>query len=125
MRVYHAEALQLLRQAGALISDENLVRIPPDLVEWALVGAPSRIVLCRRGSSEAAVKMEGMNTSFGSGSDCPNFLDPRTGEHRLFKAVDVIDCIRLVDALEELDFCMSMGIPPMWMASAPTATSLP
>ncbi len=111
VRVYHAEALQLLRQAGALISDENLVRIPPDLVEWALAGAPSRIVLCRRGSSAAAVKMEGMNTSFGPGSDCPNFLDPRTGEHRLFKAADVVDCIRLVDALEELDFCMSMGIP--------------
>src|SRR5690554_3741048 len=68
VRVYHAEALQLLRRAGALIIDENLVRFPSELVEWALDGAPSRIVLCKRGSSEVAVKMEGMNSSFGPGS---------------------------------------------------------
>jgi trimethylamine--corrinoid protein Co-methyltransferase len=55
--------------------------------------------------------MEGMNVSFGTGSDCPNYLDPNTGKQRLFRTQDVIDCIRLVDALPQLDFCMSMGIP--------------
>jgi trimethylamine--corrinoid protein Co-methyltransferase len=48
---------------------------------------------------------------FGTGSDCPNYLDPRTGERQPFTFADVADCIRVVDALPELGFCMSMGIP--------------
>ena len=109
--VHHAEALELLCSAGALVSDEKLVRFPPELVEWALTQVPSRIALCRRGSSEVAINLEGERASFGTGSDCLNYLDPRSGRHRLFTAADVVDCIRLVDAVSELDFCMSMGIP--------------
>jgi trimethylamine--corrinoid protein Co-methyltransferase len=52
-----------------------------------------------------------MEVSFGTGSDCLHYLDPRTGEHRLFTSPDVVNCIHLVDELPELDFCMSMGIP--------------
>jgi trimethylamine--corrinoid protein Co-methyltransferase len=111
VRVYHHEALELLRQTDALITDGNLVKLPPGLVEWALQQAPSRIALCRRGSSEVVAPLEGRLVSFGTGSDCPNYLDPRSGERRPFKAADVIDCIHLVDALPELSFCMSMGIP--------------
>ncbi len=48
---------------------------------------------------------------YGPGSDCPNYLDPRTGSRRPFRTADVRECIRLVDALPEIDFCMSMGIP--------------
>lgn len=87
------------------------MRFPPGLVEWAVKQAPSRVVLCRRGGSQAATRLEGMEVSFGTGSDCLRYLDPRTGEHRLFTSRDVVDCIRLVDALPELGFCMSMGIP--------------
>ena len=53
VRVYQDEALDLLRQTDAVITDENLVRFPPGLVEWALAQAPSRVALCRRGSSQA------------------------------------------------------------------------
>ncbi|NIO68169.1 MAG: trimethylamine methyltransferase [Anaerolineae bacterium] len=111
VRVYHEEALELLRQTDAVITDENLVRFPPGLVEWALKQAPSRIALCRRGSNQVAAPLEGREVNFGPGSDCPNYLDPRTGERRPFTAADVMDCIHVVDALPELDFCMSMGIP--------------
>ncbi len=111
VRVYHREALELLRQSDAIISDENLVRFPPGLVEWAVAQAPSRLVLCKRGSSEVAARLEGMEVNFGTGSDCLHILDPRTGENRLFTSKDVIDCIHVVDALPELAFCMSMGIP--------------
>jgi trimethylamine--corrinoid protein Co-methyltransferase len=110
-RVYHPEALRLLSETAAVISDGNLVRFPPGLVEWALAQAPSTVTLCRRGSNQPLIRMEGMNVSLGTGSDCPNYLDPHTGKQRLFTTQDVIDCIRLVDVLPELDFCMSMGIP--------------
>lgn len=111
VRVDHARALALLKETDAVITDGNLVRFPPALVEWALTGPPSRIALCKRGSSEAAIRMEGREVSFGTGSACPNYRDPRTGERRLFTEADVIECVRLVDALPELDFCMSMGVP--------------
>ena len=74
-------------------------------------GPPSRIALCRRGSSQPPIRMEGREVSFGTGSACPNYLDPRTGERRPFTEADVIGCVRSVDALPELDFCMSMGMP--------------
>jgi len=110
-RVYHDEALKLLRQTDALVSDENLVRFPAGLVEWALAQAPSRITLCHRGSDQVVAPLEGREVNFGTGSDCPNTLDPRTGERRPFTAGDVIDAIHVTDALPELSFCMSMGIP--------------
>jgi trimethylamine---corrinoid protein Co-methyltransferase len=111
VRVFHPEALNLLRQTEAVITDDNLVRFPPGLVEWALRQAPSRVALCKRGSGEVAARLEGMEVNFGTGSDCLRYLDPRTGEHRLFTTKDVVDSIHLVDALPELAFCMSMGIP--------------
>jgi trimethylamine---corrinoid protein Co-methyltransferase len=120
VRLYHAGALDLLRETDAVIGDEEqaadgsrqaLVRFPPGLVEWALRQAPSSIALCRRGTSQVAAPLEGRQVSFGPGSDCPNYLDPRSGAHRRFTTADVIDCIHVVDALPALDFCMSMGIP--------------
>jgi trimethylamine--corrinoid protein Co-methyltransferase len=111
VRVYHEGALELLRQSDAVISDENLVRFPPGLVEWALESAPPRIALCERGSNRVAAPLEGRLVSFGTGSDCPNYLDPRTAQRRPFTREDVIDSIHVVDALPELSFCMSMGIP--------------
>jgi trimethylamine---corrinoid protein Co-methyltransferase len=111
VRVFHPEALDLLRQTEAVITDGNLVRFPPGLVEWALRQAPSRVALCKRGGGEVSARLEGMEVNFGTGSDCLRYLDPRTGEHRLFTTKDVIDCIHLVDALPELAFSMSMGIP--------------
>ncbi len=111
VRVYHREALDLLRQTEAVITDDNLVRLPPGLVEWALRQTPSRIALCKRGSSEVMARLEGMEINFGPGSDCLRYLDPRTGEHRPFTTKDVIECIHVVDALTEMSFCMSMGMP--------------
>jgi trimethylamine--corrinoid protein Co-methyltransferase len=111
VRVHHQEALKLLAETDAVITDQNLVRFPPGLVEWALSRAPSRIALCKRGSDELSAPLQGRHVNFGPGSDCPNYLDPRTGQHRPFTTADLIGAIHLVDALPELSFCMSMGIP--------------
>jgi trimethylamine--corrinoid protein Co-methyltransferase len=111
VRVYHDEALNLLRQTDAVLIDGNLVRFQPGLVEWALAQAPSRIPLCRRGSDEVIAPLEGRIVSFGTGSDCLTYLDPRTEERRPFTSTDVVDCVHVVDAMPEMQFCMSMGIP--------------
>lgn len=111
VRVHQEEALALLKEAGAFISAENLVRMPASLVEGALKQAPSIVGLCSRGSDRLAVQLEGRRVSFGPGSDCPNYLDPRTGRRQPFTVADQVDCIHIVDALPELDFVMSMGIP--------------
>ena len=118
VRVYHRPAVDILRQGGATVTDDNLVRIPPALVEWALAQAPTQVTLCRRGDTRPSVILAGHNVHYGPGSDCPNYLDPRTAARRPFRTADVVDCIRLVDALPELDFCMSMGIPSEWAGSA-------
>lgn len=111
VRVFHSGALDLLSQTDAVITDQNLVRFPAGLVAWALEQAPPRVALCRRGSNHVAAPLEGRKVNFGTGSDCLNYLDPRTGERRPFTTPDVVDAIHVVDALPELDFCMSMGIP--------------
>jgi trimethylamine--corrinoid protein Co-methyltransferase len=111
VRVHHDGALDLLRRTDAVAMDGNLVRFQPGLVEWALKQAPSRVALCRRGSDEILAPLEGRLVNFGPGSDCPNYLDPRSGERRPFTTGDMVDAIHLVDALPEMAFCMSMGIP--------------
>ena len=110
VRVRCDEALELLRGAGCLISDRDLVRFPAAVVEEALLHAPSRIVLCTR-SGEPRVRLEDDRTFFGTGSDLPNFLDLATGERRPSRLSDVADTARLADSLPNLDFVMSMALP--------------
>ena len=111
VRIYHEEALALLKQTGSVVIDDNLVRFQPGIVEWAIRQPPRRIPLCRRGGDEVVAPLEGRLVTFGTGSDCRKYLDPRTGQRRLFTSSDLIDCAHVVDALPELQFCMSMGIP--------------
>ena len=118
VRVHHEEALALLRDAGCAVTDGNLVRIPPGLVEWALQQAPSTIALCRRGTSTATVRLTPGESSFGPGSDCPNYLDPGTGQRRPFTLADLESCVRLADALPQISFLMSMGIPRDYSGNA-------
>ncbi len=54
--------------------------------------------------------LEGRNAYYGTGSDCNNILDTFTGEYRPFAEADMIDAIRLCDALKHVDFVMSMGL---------------
>jgi trimethylamine--corrinoid protein Co-methyltransferase len=110
VRFYHQQALDMLKQAGAFVSEGNLVKFPAAMVDEAIASAPSRIILCDR-DGEASVFLEGTKVWFGTGSDCLNFLDPETGEHRPFTRADIIDGYRLCDALPNIHFVMSIGIP--------------
>ena len=110
VRFFHQGALDMLGQAGAFISDGNLVKFPSSLVESAIASTPSRIVMCDR-NGEPAVFLEGTKVHFGTGSDCLNLLDPFTGEHRKFTQADIMDSYRVCDALPNIHFVMSNGLP--------------
>lgn len=106
--VRNEEATAMLAEAGANV-DADRVRIPSDLVEAALETAPSSVPIYDR-SGDVAMLLEGSRTHFGTGSDCPSTLDPQTGEHRASTKADVGRIARLCDGLDNIDFCMSMGI---------------
>jgi trimethylamine--corrinoid protein Co-methyltransferase len=108
--VHSPEGLDLLRKAGAAI-DGNCAKIPPSLVEWALASAPDSFCLYQRGTDQVAIRLDGEGVYFGPGSDTLHYLDPRSGIRREFTTADLVDCIHLVDALPEIGFAMSSGVP--------------
>lgn len=109
VRLYESRAVEILRSRGATLEDGNLVKIPASLVEWALSVAPKQAALYNR-HGQPAMNLEGYNTYFGTGSDCPNVLDLRTRERRPGVLQDVIDATIVCDALPNIDFLMSFAI---------------
>ena len=108
MAVRDAAALALLRKAGARVEGER-VRMKAGLVERALKTAPKSIQVYNR-PGEPAMRLEGWNSYYGTGSDCPSAIDPDTGRHRSSTKADVGRLALLCDRLANIDFCMSMGI---------------
>jgi trimethylamine--corrinoid protein Co-methyltransferase len=66
-------------------------------------------VLCDR-NGRRVMPLERNNVFFGPGSDCPNVLDHRTGARRPGTLQDIVDGIRVCDALPNIDFLMSICI---------------
>ena len=104
----HAAALALLKKAGATVDGER-VRMKARLVDQALKTAPKSIQMYNR-AGEPAMRLEGWESYFGTGSDCPSAIDPETGRHRASTKADVGRLARLCDQLGNIDFIMSMGI---------------
>jgi trimethylamine--corrinoid protein Co-methyltransferase len=109
-RLHHQDAVDLLQRGGADVSDGNLVRIPPSMVETAFATVPRRVVLYNRGG-EPTIPLEGQSCFYGPGSDCMNLIDHRTGERRKPLLRDVVEGTTVCDALSNIDFVMSMVLP--------------
>ena len=110
LRFHHKGALEMLKKAGAFISDGDLVKFPSHLVQEALASAPGRVIMCDR-EGKPTMPLEGNQVHFGTGSDCIYLLDPKTGQHRSFVEADLPDAYHLCDALPNIHFVMSVGIP--------------
>ncbi len=108
-RVYGEEGLALLREAGCPIRDGDLVNIPSWLVQKSLQTTPRRIVIAGRDRSKR-VYLENEKINFGTGSDCPNLIDPYTDQVRNYTFKDVYNAARISDALPNIDFHMSLGL---------------
>lgn len=110
-RVCHPAGRDLLERNGARIEDEDRVYLPPDLIQWAIEKAPDHITIFDR-LGRPAMELARSNVYFGTGSDCQYLLDPETARPRDFLFKDMVDAIRLADALPHIDFVMSMGLAP-------------
>jgi trimethylamine--corrinoid protein Co-methyltransferase len=108
--LHDAEAVERLHGAGARVTDDGRVHVPSDLVARALETAPRTLRLHDRDGTPA-FDLRDDNVFFGPGSDCLNVLDHRTGERRKAVLADVRDGLRLVDALPNMRFAMSMFLP--------------
>jgi len=109
VRVYHQEALELLLEEGAYVSDDTLVHIPAAMVEEAVAEAPSRIVVAGRDRSKK-IALERNHIYFGTGSDCPFVRDPYNNERRRYTYEDNYNAARIADSLPHIDFYMPLGL---------------
>jgi trimethylamine---corrinoid protein Co-methyltransferase len=109
VRLFEPEAIELLKSKGAIIDEGNRAYISSELVEWALSTAPKGITLYNRHGQEAMI-LEGHNMYYGTGSDCPNVIDPINGQRRPGRLQDVVDATIVCDALPNIDFLMSFCI---------------
>jgi trimethylamine--corrinoid protein Co-methyltransferase len=107
--VHQSRAREILAEGGARV-DGIRVRIPEYLVEDALRKAPRRMTIYDR-NGRVALRAQDYNTYYGGGSDCLHVLDHHTGRRREPLLKDVADAARLMDALPELDFVMSLFLP--------------
>ena len=107
--IHHSETIERLRRAGATVLDDQRLCIPAELVAQAVQSAPASVTIYDR-NGIPAMFLEEENVYYGTGSDCPNLLDSFSGARRDFLFKDVQDAVRLVDALPNIDFSMSMGL---------------
>lgn len=110
VRLELPRAVELLRGAGARVDADGIVRIPPELVDWALERAPHSFTIFDQ-TGEPAMVLDGERTFYGPGSDCLNLLDHRTGARREPTMADVAAGISVVDALPNVDYVMSLLLP--------------
>jgi len=108
VEVQHEQARELLIKAGCRV-DGTRIRYPAVLVERCIAGAPSRVVICDRDGNRTMF-LENNKIHFGMGSDTVYAYDPNRGELKKTEAVDVANAARVADALENIDFVMSLGL---------------
>ena len=107
MVVKHKGALKLLKDNGARVLEDR-VYLSAGMVENALKTTPSRVTLYDR-NGEPALFLEGRNTFYGPGSDTLNLIDYESRKRRPWTKKDIEDGSKICDALENIDFIMSMG----------------
>ena len=112
MRFPSSEALEIMRKAGAKIEDENIVKIPAELVTYAMEKAPKREGFVLYGREEKHDIHFGVDTPvLGSMRSATHVLDLETRERRPCTNKDVADMVRLMDALENTHIPAPTALP--------------
>ena len=100
--------LLFVRAIGPSAIDEDRVRIPPELVEWALRAAPSSLEIYDR-SGTSAFHLPGP-TRFGVGVTALYYQDPETDQVTPFTRHHMALSVRLADTLPNFDLISTIGI---------------
>jgi trimethylamine--corrinoid protein Co-methyltransferase len=103
------KAVRVFADAGAEV-DGSRVRIPADLVRWALDAAPSSVDIFDRRGSFAFRIGDGAETRFGIGATTLNYQDPMTDEITQFTRKHMEIMVRLGESLGSFDVISTMGV---------------
>lgn len=106
---YDKEALEILRKAGCWV-DGKRVRIPANITEACLRTCQKHVVLCNSRTGARELFIEGNNAYFGSGPCTPFTRNPFTGERHRATRQSVGWATKVLDALPNIDYAMSLGI---------------
>ena len=106
--VANAEALELLRAAGARV-DGKRVKLPPHLVKEALASTPSGFTVWGRDAGREMRVAPG-RVHFGPGLTNTYFIDPETGERRPSRRGDPGMTARVADALPGIDYVQGLAL---------------
>jgi trimethylamine--corrinoid protein Co-methyltransferase len=106
--VLNAEARDLLARAGARV-DGVRVRIPPHLVQDAVAANPRSFTIWGR-DGKHRMQIVPDRVYFGPGPTCTYFMDPETGQRRKTRRGDPGLTARVCDALDNVDYVMSLGL---------------
>lgn len=103
--VENAEALDLFESGGASVNRATkIVKIPSYMVEESIQNAPARVRLYGRDPKHDLV-LDGSRVHFTNFSEGVQVVDPYTGEIREPNKKDVADSARVIDFLDDVDFC--------------------
>ena len=112
--VLHAGARKMLKQAGALVSGEN-VKVPEHVVTECLRTAPKGWTIYDR-EGRRAMEIEGRKSYYGTSTASPRTKDALSGEIHPTRVADIATGAKVADALENIDWVMPMGsvqdVPP-------------
>jgi trimethylamine--corrinoid protein Co-methyltransferase len=112
VRVDSPSAVAMLeKRVGRSNVDGRTVRIPGELIEWAIKAAPRRIqIFDRRGKSQFQIGGEGDPTRFGIGVTALYYQEPETDTPVLFQRKHMQDMVRLGNKLPLYDMVSTVGI---------------
>ncbi|MCW8983819.1 MAG: trimethylamine methyltransferase family protein [Thermoanaerobaculales bacterium] len=103
------KAVEIFKGAGAEV-DGSRVRIPADLVQWALDVAPSSVDIYDRRGNPAFRIGDGSETRFGIGVTALQYQDPMTDEISPFQRSHMKKMVRLGQTLPSFDVISTVGI---------------
>ena len=108
VEVRNEEARSILKSAGADV-DGSLVRIPPHIIQDAVASSPKSFTIWGR---DGVHRMEIIpnRVYFGPGPTCTYFMDPMSGERRMTQKGDPAATALVCDALDNIDYVMSLGL---------------
>lgn len=99
IKVYNQELRHKAKQAGLVVDDE-VVRIPPEIVRWAIGAAPRE--WCLYGRNGSRLPLTKGNCHLSTYADGLFVLDYRASEPRPSTEQDLVDFVRLGQAANEI-----------------------